>query len=82
MFCIMSVDMENIIHLAYVLYLFSYLVRDILWLRILTIQRSSSTQLYAASKERRHFSRLAHKLIKTGLPNNSVVEWLDPDSSV
>lgn len=42
----MSLLLENIIHVANLLYLASYLVRDILWLRILTIIAGSSLVVY------------------------------------
>ena len=33
----MSIQLDFLIHLANALYLFAYMVRDILWLRILTV---------------------------------------------
>ncbi len=38
----MSFEFELLIHAANVLYLFAFMVRDILWLRILTVVVSSA----------------------------------------
>ncbi len=41
----MSVQFELLIHAANLLYLFAFMVRDILWLRILTVVNPASSPI-------------------------------------
>jgi len=59
--------MEAFIHVANVLYLFSYLVRDILWLRILTVIAASCLIPFFYSRPEPLMSPIYWNLLFTGI---------------